>query len=87
MSGELATDHFHPSFKGGAEDSSNWVYCCHACKEIKGNYWQPDSPKRILNPIADNLAEHFEEGSGRTDLSEICEQILRERFRDREPII
>jgi hypothetical protein len=55
--------HFHPSSQGGADDSSNWVYCCHACNEFKDNYWQPDSPKRILNPVADNFAEHFEESA------------------------
>ena len=60
---ELTVDHFHPSSQGGADDSSNWVYCCHACNEFKGNYWQPDSPRRILNPAADKLAEHVEESS------------------------
>jgi hypothetical protein len=58
---ELTVDHFQPQSRGGADESENWVYCCHACNEYKGDFWQPDSPQRILHPLRDNLAEHVEE--------------------------
>ena len=37
----------------------NLVYCCHACNEFKGDYWQPDSARRILHPLRDAPSEHF----------------------------
>ena len=58
---ELTVDHFHPGSKGGADDPENWVYCCHACNEFKGNYWQPDSARRILHPFRDDLTIHYVE--------------------------
>ncbi len=36
---ELTIDHFQPGSKGGAHEPENWVYCCHACNEFKGDYW------------------------------------------------
>jgi hypothetical protein len=63
---ELTVDHFQPCSREGAEGPENWVYCCHACNEFKGAYWQPDSPYRILHPHRDDLASHLiEEANGR----------------------
>lgn len=55
----LTTDHFQPTSRGGADASANWVYCCFACNNAKGDYWQPDSLQRILHPLHDNLSEHI----------------------------
>ena len=55
---ELTVDHFQPISRGGTDDLDNWVYCCHACNEFKGDYWKPDSPDRILHPLRDPLPEH-----------------------------
>lgn len=63
---ELTMDHFRPRSQGGAEEAENWVYCCHACNEFKGDCWRPDSPRRILHPIRDDLPAHLleqEDGS------------------------
>lgn len=56
---ELTVDHFQPRSKGGSDALENLVYCCPACNEFKGDYWQPGSPRRILHPLRDNLTEHF----------------------------
>src|SRR5438477_10335087 len=56
---ELTVDHFQPRSQGGQHEPENWVYCCHACNEFKGNWWQPDSPNRILHPSHDESAAHF----------------------------
>src|SRR5437660_1143891 len=56
---ELTVDHFQPRSKGGSDALDNLVYCCPACNEFKGDYWQLGSPRRILHPINDNPAEHF----------------------------
>jgi hypothetical protein len=37
------------------------VYCCHACNEFKGDFWQPDSPLRILHPLREEPASHWTE--------------------------
>jgi hypothetical protein len=37
------------------------VYCCHPCNEFKGDYWQPNSPQRILHPLRDPIGAHFDE--------------------------
>jgi len=58
---ELTVDHFQPRSRGGEDKPDNWVYCCHACNEFKGNYWQPDSPRRILHPQRDRLDDHIAE--------------------------
>jgi 5-methylcytosine-specific restriction endonuclease McrA len=55
----LTIDHFQPRAHGGSDDPANWVYCCHACNEFKGDYWQPDSPYRLLHPLHDDLATHI----------------------------
>ena len=58
---ELTVDHFQPRSKGGLHEPQNWVYCCHACNEFKGDTWQPNSPERILHPLQDSLAAHIVE--------------------------
>src|SRR6266581_2254378 len=56
---ELTVDHFQPRSQGGLHESENWVYCCHACNEFKGDVWQPNSLQRILHPLRDELAAHL----------------------------
>lgn len=55
---ELTVDHYHPRSKGGLHDAENWVYCCHACNEFKADWWEIDTPRRILHPIRDDMAAH-----------------------------
>jgi 5-methylcytosine-specific restriction endonuclease McrA len=55
MGAELTVDHFQPRSRGGTEEANNWVYCCHACNEFKGDLWQPGSTGRILHPLQDDL--------------------------------
>jgi hypothetical protein len=56
---ELTVDHFQPRSQGGLDEPENLVYCCHACNEFKGDFWQPTSPHRILHPLEDDLAAHL----------------------------
>ena len=56
----LTVDHFHPRSQGGSDDSDNLVYCCHACNEQKGDWWNPDGIERILHPLQDNVPSHIE---------------------------
>ncbi|MCH8294220.1 HNH endonuclease [Candidatus Poribacteria bacterium] len=58
---ESTVDHFQPRSRGGEDKPDNWVYCCHACNEFKGNYWQPNLPRRILHPQRDRLDDHVAE--------------------------
>jgi hypothetical protein len=58
---ELTVDHFRPRSQGGEEEASNWVYCCHACNEFKGDLWQPESTRRLLHPLHDDLTVHLVE--------------------------
>jgi hypothetical protein len=58
---ELTVDHFQPRSQGGLHEPENWVYCCHACNEFKGDFWQPNSPHRILRPFRDGIAAHIVE--------------------------
>lgn len=55
----MTIDHFQPRSQGGSDVLDNLVYCCPACNEFKGDYWKPDSPRRILHPLRDNQAEHM----------------------------
>jgi hypothetical protein len=57
----LTVDHFQPRSRGGLHEPENWVYCCHACNEFKGDTWQPNSPQRVLHPFRDDVAAHFVE--------------------------
>jgi HNH endonuclease len=59
MGAELTVDHFQPRSRGGDSSADNLVYCCHACNEFKGDYWQPDSPRRLLHPLHDDPASHL----------------------------
>lgn len=63
---ELTVDHFQPQSRGGLDEAENWVYCCHACNEFKGDFWQPSSTRRILHPLKDDLAAHLIEQEGGT---------------------
>jgi hypothetical protein len=56
---QLTVDHFQPRARGGTNAIGNLVYCCHACNEFKGDYWNPDSPRRLLHPLHDDPAEHL----------------------------
>lgn len=56
---ELTVDHFQPRSRGGADEPENWIYCCHACNEFKGDSWRPNSSQRILHPLRDNIAAHL----------------------------
>ncbi len=58
---ELTVDHFQPRSQGGSDELDNLVYCCNACNQFKGDYWQPESAERILHPLRDSLAEHISE--------------------------
>jgi hypothetical protein len=57
----LTIDHYQPVSRGGSDNSENLVYCCHACNEFKSDYWNPDSPERLLNPRRDDLSLHLRE--------------------------
>jgi len=62
---ELAIDHFQPRSHGGTDELDNLVIThfvgtrCHACNSHKGDYWQSGTPRRLLHPLRDNLAEHL----------------------------
>jgi hypothetical protein len=56
---ELTVDHFQPRSQGGLHEPENWVYCCHAGNEFKGDFWQPSAPRHILHPLRDELAAHL----------------------------
>lgn len=43
------------------QEPDNWVYCCHACNEFKGDFWNPNSAHRILHPLQDDIAAHIAE--------------------------
>lgn len=58
---ELTVDHFQPRSQGGLHEPENWMYCCHACNEFKGDSWQHNSPYRILHPLRDDMAAHIVE--------------------------
>lgn len=58
---ELTVDHFQPRSQDGSDELDNLVYCCNACNQFKGDYWQPESEARILHPLNDPLAEHITE--------------------------
>ena len=59
---ERTIDHFQPRSQGGTDALDNLVYCCHACNEYKGDYWQPDSVHRLLHPLQDDITDHITEG-------------------------
>ena len=58
---ELTVDHYQPRAHGGSDEPDNLVYCCNACNQFKGDYWQPDSAERVLHPLLDDLSQHVAE--------------------------
>jgi hypothetical protein len=60
----LTVDHYQPRSQGGSDAFDNLVYCCHACNEHKGDYWNPDGVERVLHPLRDDPAAHFAEQEG-----------------------
>ena len=58
---ELTIDHFQPRAQNGTDNAANLVYCCNACNQFKGDYWQPDSIERILHPLHDAVVQHIAE--------------------------
>ena len=58
---ELTVDHFRPRSRGGTDEPDNLVYCCHACNEFKGDFWELDPPRRLLHPLRDAPAAHLAE--------------------------
>jgi hypothetical protein len=61
MGAEMTLDHFQPRIHGGEDGRDNLVYCCHACNEFKGDYWQTEPDLRLLHPLLDDLALHYRE--------------------------
>lgn len=61
MGAEMTVDHFRPRVHGGADGRDNLVYCCHACNEFKGDYWQVEPDLRLLHPLLDDLTLHYRE--------------------------
>ena len=57
----LTIDHFQPRIHGGTDDLDNLVYCCHACNEFKGDYWQTEPDLQLLHPLDDTTSEHLRE--------------------------
>jgi hypothetical protein len=58
---ELTVDHFQPRSRSGADDPTNWVYCCFTCNTHKSDVWAPGSAHRILHPLDDDLSSHMAE--------------------------
>ena len=58
---ELTLDHFQPRSRGGNDTTDNLVYCCYACNQYKGHYWEPDGDRRLLHPLQDDLSAHLME--------------------------
>ena len=59
----LTVDHFEPQSRGGADNSTNWVYCCFACNFFKGAFWG-ENATALLHPLRDNLPSHLQEENG-----------------------
>jgi hypothetical protein len=57
----LTVDHFQPRIQGGSDASENLVYCCHACNEFKGDWWNPTNAERLLHPLSEDSHTHFVE--------------------------
>jgi HNH endonuclease len=61
LGAEMTIDHFLPRIHGGDDTLDNLVYCCHACNEFKGDYWQTAPNLRLLHPLLNTVAEHYRE--------------------------
>ncbi len=66
---EMTVDHFLPRIHGGEDTEDNLVYCCHACNEFKGDYWQPEPTLRLLHPRLDDETTHIREHTDGTYLA------------------
>ena len=55
----LTLDHFRPSSSGGKNEIDNFVYCCHACNEFKGDYWHEEEAMQLLHPLFDDVSAHY----------------------------
>ena len=55
---EMTVDHFVSRVQGGEDTLDNLVYCCHACNEFKGDYWQTELDISLLNPLLDFIVAH-----------------------------
>ncbi len=53
-------DHFQPQVRGGADDPTNLLYCCHRCNLYKADYWptQPTDPN-LWNPREETVETHL----------------------------
>ena len=60
---EMTVDHYKPRDVGGGNETTNLVYCCHACNEFKGKYWSDTAGETLLHPLHDNAATHYSERS------------------------
>ena len=58
---EMTVDHFLPRIHGGEDSPDNLVYCCHACNEFKSDYWHDEPDLRLLHPLLDDSARHYQE--------------------------
>jgi hypothetical protein len=69
LGAEMTVDHFQPRVHGGDDSHDNLVYCCHACNEFKGDYWQVEPDLRLLHPLLDDLTLHYREQADGTLLA------------------
>ncbi len=65
----MTIDHIQPQRQSGIDELNNLVYCCHPCNEFKSKYWQTDPDLRLLNPLIDDMTEHYQEQSDGTLLA------------------
>lgn len=57
----LTIDHFQPLSRGGMDEQTNLIYCCHACNDFKGAYWGTAPEQMLLHPLNDDLTLHIDE--------------------------
>jgi len=88
--GQLNTDHYRPSSRGGADEIDNLVYCCTRCNRYKGDFWPTTEDlaagHRILHPQRDDLTPHLrEEADGRLSGLTVTGQFHIQRLRLNRP--
>ena len=60
MGGRLTIDHFRPVSKGGTDDLSNLIYCCHNCNRFKYDFFnENDIGPQLWNPRKGGYDQHF----------------------------
>jgi hypothetical protein len=60
VGGQLTVDHFHPRSRGGTDDPSNLLYCCHRCNLYKADYWPTRPADPVLwNPRREPIRTHL----------------------------